>query len=82
MNGSLEFEYRKMKRRYEDLMFDEKEIQKENDENLKYYVENLISEPEWQDMLEKAASHLASGKVKMRIAEAKMEDIRKILKLD
>ena len=82
MNSLLEFEYRRMKRRYEDLMFDEREIQSENDENVRYYVDNRISDPEWQDMLEKAASHLASAKVKRRIAEGKMEEIRKMMKLD
>ena len=82
MWDSLAFEYHRMKRRHDDLVFEEREIQRENDENVKYYVENHISDPEWQDVLEKAASHIASGKVTRRIAEGKMEQIRKMLKLD
>ena len=79
MNRSLVVEYNKMKRRHAKLILDGMEIQKENDENLKYYVENRISDPEWEAMLEKAVSSHAIASVRMRIAEAKMEDVRKIL---
>lgn len=82
MNDLLEIQYRRMKRRHEDLMFEEKELQMENDENIKYYVDNRISDPEWQDMLEKATSSLARTIIRQKIAEGKMEDIRKRLKLD
>ena len=82
MNHSLAVEYDKMKRRHAKLILDGIEIQKENDENLKYYVENRISDPEWVAMLEKAVSSYAIASVRMKVAEAKMEDIRKMLKLD
>ncbi len=82
MNDLLEIQYRRMKRRHEDLLLEEKELQMENDENIKYYVDNRISDPEWQDMLEKAASSLARAIIRRKIAEGKMEDIRRKLRLD
>ena len=81
MNASLVVEYYKMENRYVKLVFDGREIKKENDENLKYYIDNYISDHTWQSNLEEAASQHAMALVKLKISRSKMDQIRKVLKL-
>ena len=75
-NETLITGYHILEKRHEELVLEGIELRKENDEDVKYFVDNRISDPEWQNDLEKTASYLASATVTMKIAEGKMEDIR------
>lgn len=79
-NEVLIAEYHIMEKRHKKLVLEGIELRKENDENVKYFVDNRISDHEWQNTLEQTASYLASAAVTMKIAEAKMEDVRKMIK--
>jgi len=79
MTDSLVTEYRALKKRERKLIFEEKEIQKEHEENVNYFIVNHISDKKWQGNLEKSACHLASASVTMKIGKMKMEQIRIII---
>ncbi len=79
MTDSLVTEYRALKKRERKLIFEEKEIQKEHEENVNYFIVNHISDKKWQDNLEKSACYLASASVRMKIAKERMKQIRIII---
>ena len=78
----LVVEYNRLEKRHKKLVSEGREIKKENEENLKYYIDKHVSDHEWEGYLEKAASEYAIASVRMNIAETKMDDVRKTLKLD
>ena len=79
MTDSLVTEYRALKKRERKLIFEEKEIQKEHEENVNYFIVNHISDKKWQDNLEKSACYLASASVRMKIDKERMKQIRIII---
>ena len=79
MNNSLVLEYKKMQTRYEKLISEEKELHKEHQKDVRYFVKHHIFDKEWQEYLERTACNLASASLRIKIAEEKMEQIRTIL---
>jgi len=76
---SLVAEYKIMKKRYKKLVSEGKKLQKEHEQDLKYFISNNISDKEWQGYLEKTGCHLASASIRIKIAKNKMSQIRTIL---
>lgn len=81
-NASLVAEYHILEKRYEKLVLEGKEMQKEHDEDLKYYIHSQISDHKWQKNIEYVTSKLAVSSVKMKIGKRTMNQIRKNLKLN
>jgi len=79
MTDSLVTEYKALKKREKKLISEEKKMQKEQKENVNYFVVNHIWDKEWRGYLEKSACHLAIASVRMKIAKEKMKQIRVIL---
>jgi len=79
-NHPLYPEYRIMEKRYEKLVLEGKELQKEHDENVTYYITNHISDNKWQSYLEDSTSHLAIASVRLKITKDKMVKIREVLR--
>ena len=65
-----------LENRYTKLVLEGKEIQKEHDEDVKYYIDNHISDSEWKNNLEKAASNLAISSVGLKIGRGTLDQIR------
>ena len=80
MTDSLISEYNTMKKRYKKLVLEGKKLQKEHDADVKYFIDNHISDRKWQDDLETTACNLASSSLTMKIAKAKMTQIKNQLK--
>ena len=76
MNNSLILEYKKLKIRGKKLDLEEEKLQKEHNQNVKYFIDNHISDRKWQKNLEKTACYLGSASVTMKIAKMRMEQIR------
>ena len=76
MNNPLILEYKKLKIREKKLSLEGKNLQKEYNQDVKYFIDNQISDHKWQKNLEKTACCLGSTSVKMKIAKMKMEQIR------
>ena len=76
---SLILEYRKMQKRYEKLLLEEKKLHKEHQKDVQYYIKNHIFDKEWQKYLETTAYNLSQSSLRIKIAEEKMEQIRTIL---
>jgi len=76
MNKSLIAEYHKMKKRGKKLDLEGEKLQEEHYQDVKYFIDNHISDREWQKNLEKSACLLGSSSVTMKIAKMKMEQIR------
>jgi len=76
MEDSLVTEYKKLKKREKKLDQEGKNLQKEHNQDVKYFIDNQISDHKWQKNLEKTACNLASSSVTMKIAKMKMEQIR------
>jgi len=68
-------EYLMLENRYAKLVLEGKEIQKEHDEDVKYYIENHIRDSEWKGYLEKAASNLAISSVGLKIGSGTLDQI-------
>ena len=79
MTDSVFAEYNTMKKRYDELVLDEKKLLEEHEDGVKYFIDNRISDKEWQDNLEKSACHLASASVTLKIGGGKMKQIGIIL---
>ena len=79
MKKSFVTEYKKLQQRFEKLISDGKQLQKEHKQNLEYFIANQITDKEWENYLKKTTCHLASASVTMKIAEDKMERIKKML---
>jgi len=76
MKDSLVTEYKKLKIREKKLSLEEKNLQKEHNQDVKYFIDNHISDRKWQKNLEKTACCLGSASVRMKIAKMKMKQIR------
>ena len=76
MNNSLILEYKKLKIREKKLSLEGKNLQKEHNQDVKYFIDSHISDHKWQKNLEKTACNLASSSVTMKIAKMKMEQIK------
>ena len=76
MKDSLVTEYKKLKIREKKLVLEGKKLQKEYNQDVKYFIDNHVSNRKWQKNLEKTACNLASSSVTMKIAKMKMEQIR------
>lgn len=79
MTRRLEAMYEHLKKSHEKLVLEEKELQKEHEQNVKYFINNEISDPEWQGCLVKTKSNLDEASRIMKSAEKKMMEIRFIL---
>lgn len=79
MDDSLILEYKKLKIREKKLIQEGKKLQKEHDENVKYFIKHHISDKKWQNNLEKDACNLASALITMKIAKMKIKEIQSIL---
>jgi len=77
--GPLVIEYKKLKIREKKLELEGEKLQKEHVQDVKYFIDNHISDPEWQYFLEKTACELVSASVGMKVAKMKMEQISIIL---
>ena len=75
-DDSILTEYLMLENRHAKLVLEGKEIQKEHDEDVKYYIENHISNIEWKNNLERTASNLGSASVKIRIGRGTLDRIR------
>ena len=76
---SLVTEYKKLKIREKKLDLEGEQLQKEHVQDVKYFIDNHISDLEWQKNLENTACSLASTLVGMKVAKMKMEQIRIVL---
>ena len=76
MNNSLILEYKKLKIRGKKLDLEGEKLQKEHNQDVKYFIDNHISDRKWQKNLEKTACNLASASVTIKIAKMKMDQIR------
>lgn len=76
MNNSLILEYKKLKIRGKKLDLEGEKLQKEHNQDVKYFIDNHISDRKWQKNLEKTACYLGSASVTMKIAKMRMEQIR------
>lgn len=79
MKKSFVTEYKKLQQRFKKLISDGKQLQKEHKQNLEYFIDNHISDKEWENYLEKTTCSLTSASVTMKITEEKMKQIKKIL---
>ena len=79
MSDSLVTEYKKLKKREKKLDLEGENLQKEHNQDVKYFIDNHIFDSEWQKNLEKTACNLASSSLSMKIAKMKMGQIRIIL---
>ena len=75
-DDSILTEYLMLENRHAKLALEGKEIQKEHDEDVKYYIENHISDHKWENNLEKAASNLAISSVGLKIGCGTLDQIR------
>jgi len=74
--NDLLVEFKKMKKRYEKLVSDGKKLETEYSQNVEYFIDNHVSDPEWKDNLESVACNLASASLTMKIVQKKMEQIK------
>ena len=65
-----------LENRHAKLVLEGKEIQKEHDEDVKYYIENHISDYEWKGNLLKSASYLATSSLRLKIGRETLNQIR------
>ena len=72
-------EYKKMQKRYKKLVSEGKQLEKEHKEDVKYFIENNISDKKQQRNLEKTACYLASSSITLKISKNKMNQIRTTL---
>ena len=79
MNKSLTVEYRKMQKRYKKLVLDEKKLKKDHEENIQCFLESNISDPIWQNNLEKTACYLGTASVKLKIGKMKMNQVKDMI---
>jgi len=79
MTNSLIAEYHTMEKRYKKLVSEGKQLQKEHEQDVKYFISNNISDKEWQGYLEKTACHISTASIRIKIAKNKMKQIRTIL---
>jgi len=77
--NDLVLEYKKMQKRYRKLVSEGKQLEKEHKEDMKYFIENNISDKKHQRNLEKSACNLASASTTLKISKNKMRQIRIIL---
>ena len=75
-DDSIFTEYLMLENRYAKLVLEGKEIQKEHDEDVKYYIENHISDYEWKGYLLKSASYLATSSLQLKIGRETLNQIR------
>ena len=76
----LILEYKKMQKRYKKLVSEGKQLQQEHKEDVKYLIENNISDKKQQRNLEKTACNLASSSITLNISKNKMKQIGIMLK--
>ena len=75
-DDSILTEYLMLENRYAKLVLEGKEIQKEHDEDVKYYIENHIRDYEWKDNLEKTASNLTISSLRLKVGRGTLDQIR------
>jgi hypothetical protein len=76
MSDSIIIQYKKMKKRHQKLDRERMELENQQKRNLRYFIENQISDKEWQTCIEKTACDLASASVTIKIADEKMKQIK------
>jgi len=79
MTNSLIAEYHIMEKRYKKLVSEGKQLEKEHEQDVKYFIENNISDNKQQRNLEKTACYLASSSITLKISKNKMNQIRTTL---
>jgi len=79
MTNSLIAEYHIMEKRYKKLVSEGKQLEKEHEQDVKYFIENNISDKKQQRNLEKTACYLASSSITLKISKNKMNQIRTTL---
>ena len=66
MINSLLTEYNSMKKRYKKLVLEGKQLQKKHEHDVKYFINNEISDKEWQGYLEKNACNIAIASIRIK----------------